>query len=77
MTKQLKLTRRIQKPQEPKIIVNLRRIKRKIMIMNGKGGVGKSTLATNLSIGLALRGYKMELLDCDIHGPTIPTINEN
>ena len=42
--------------------------------MSGKGGVGKSTVAVNLSIGLALRGYKVGLLDCDIHGPTIPTI---
>jgi len=62
------------KPTEPKIIVNLRRIKRKIMIMSGKGGVGKSTIAANLAIGLALHGYRVGLLDCDIHGPTIPTI---
>jgi ATP-binding protein involved in chromosome partitioning len=77
----IKITDRIQsleslykKPQKPKIIVNLRRIKRKIMIMNGKGGIGKSTVAENLAIGLALRGYKVGLLDCDIHGPPIPTI---
>ena len=77
----IKITDRIQpleslskKPHEPKIIVNLRRIKRKIMIMSGKGGVGKSTVAANLAIGLALRGYNVGLLDCDIHGPTIPTI---
>src|SRR5664280_2708805 len=62
------------KPEEPKIIVNLRRIKRKIMIMSGKGGVGKSTVAANLAIGLALHGYRVGLLDYDIHGPTIPTI---
>ncbi|MDD4749017.1 MAG: Mrp/NBP35 family ATP-binding protein [Methanosarcinaceae archaeon] len=62
------------KPEEPKIITNLRRIKRKIMVMSGKGGVGKSTIAANLAAGLALRGYKVGLLDCDIHGPTIPTI---
>ena len=62
------------KPNEPKIIVNLRRIKRKIMIMSGKGGVGKSTVAANLATELTLRGYKVGLLDCDIHGPTIPTI---
>jgi ATP-binding protein involved in chromosome partitioning len=62
------------KPEEPKIIVNLRRIKCKIMIMSGKGGVGKSTVAANLAAGLALRGYRVGLLDCDIHGPTIPTI---
>jgi len=44
------------------------------MIMSGKGGVGKSTVAANLATGLALRGYRVGLLDCDIHGPTIPTI---
>src|SRR5574344_818616 len=62
------------KSTEPKMIVNLRRIKRKILIMSGKGGVGKSTVAANLAIGLALHGYRVGLLDCDIHGPTIPTI---
>ncbi len=62
------------KPTEPKMIVNLRRIKRKILIMSGKGGVGKSTVAANLAIGLALHGYRVGLLDCDIHGPTIPTV---
>ncbi len=62
------------KPEEPKIVVNLRRIKRKIMVMSGKGGVGKSTIAANLAAGLALRGYRVGLLDCDIHGPTVPTI---
>jgi ATP-binding protein involved in chromosome partitioning len=64
----------LKKPEEPKIVVNLRRIRRKIMIMSGKGGVGKSTVAANLATGLALRGYRVGLLDCDIHGPTIPTI---
>lgn len=64
----------LKKPEEPKIVVSLRRIKRKIMIMSGKGGVGKSTVAANLAVGLALRGYRVGLLDCDIHGPTIPTI---
>lgn len=62
------------KPKEPKIVVNLRHIKCKIMIMSGKGGVGKSTVAANLAAELALRGYRVGLLDCDIHGPTIPTI---
>ncbi len=62
------------KPEEPKIVVNLRRIKRKIMVMSGKGGVGKSTISANLAAGLALRGYRVGLLDCDIHGPTIPTV---
>jgi ATP-binding protein involved in chromosome partitioning len=62
------------KPEEPKIVVNLRRIKRKIMVMSGKGGVGKSTIAANLAAELALRGFQVGLLDCDIHGPTVPII---
>jgi ATP-binding protein involved in chromosome partitioning len=75
MTDQVQLLKSLsKKPDEPKIVVNLRRIKRKIMIMSGKGGVGKSTVAANLATELTLRGYKVGLLDCDIHGPTIPTI---
>ena len=42
------------KPTEPKMVINLRRIKRKILIMSGKGGVGKSTVAANLAIGLVM-----------------------
>ncbi|MCG7851833.1 MAG: Mrp/NBP35 family ATP-binding protein, partial [Methanosarcinaceae archaeon] len=60
------------KPEEPKIVTNLRGVKIKIMIMSGKGGVGKSTVAANLAAGLAQRGFKVGLLDSDIHGPTIP-----
>lgn len=60
------------KPEEPKIVTNLRGIKNKIMVMSGKGGVGKSTVAANLAASLAQRGYDVGLLDGDIHGPTIP-----
>ncbi|MBN1134791.1 MAG: Mrp/NBP35 family ATP-binding protein [Methanosarcinaceae archaeon] len=60
------------KPEEPKIITNLRGVKNKIMVMSGKGGVGKSTVAANLAASLAQRGYNVGLLDADIHGPTIP-----
>jgi ATP-binding protein involved in chromosome partitioning len=60
------------KPEEPKIVTNLRGIKKKIMVMSGKGGVGKSTVAANLAAALAQRGYNVGLLDGDIHGPTIP-----
>ena len=48
------------------------RAKRVIAIHSGKGGVGKSTVAANLAIALAHKGYKVGLLDADIHGPSMP-----
>jgi ATP-binding protein involved in chromosome partitioning len=62
----------LKKPEEPKLIRNMRAIKKKIMVMSGKGGVGKSTVAANLAAKLAERGNKVGLLDADIHGPSIP-----
>ena len=52
----------------------LGQIRQKILVLSGKGGVGKSTVATNLAMSLALAGYKVGLLDIDIHGPSIPTL---
>jgi len=50
----------------------LQRIRNKILVMSGKGGVGKSTVAANLAISLMLSVKKVGLLDVDIHGPSIP-----
>lgn len=47
-------------------------IHHKILVMSGKGGVGKSTVAANLAISLALQGRRVGLMDVDIHGPSIP-----
>lgn len=47
---------------------------KKIVVMSGKGGVGKSTIAVNLAFALAMKGYKVGLLDADVHGPTIPKL---
>jgi ATP-binding protein involved in chromosome partitioning len=47
-------------------------IDHRIMVMSGKGGVGKSTVATNLAVSLARRGYQVGILDADVHGPNIP-----
>jgi len=51
---------------------NLARIGLKIVVMSGKGGVGKSTVAVNLAASLAAAGLRTGLLDVDIHGPSVP-----
>ena len=53
---------------------NLQSIKRTLLILSGKGGVGKSTVAVYLAAGLARRGLKVGLMDVDLHGPSIPTM---
>lgn len=50
----------------------LSNIKFKIMVMSGKGGVGKSTFAVNLAAMLGGMGYRVGLIDADIHGPNVP-----
>jgi len=57
---------------QEKIAENLKDVKHKILVMSGKGGVGKSTVAANLALALSMRGAEVGLLDCDMHGPTIP-----
>lgn len=49
-------------------------VKNVLLVMSGKGGVGKSTVATNLSLGLKRLGYRVGLLDADMYGPSIPTM---
>jgi len=57
--------------QENAIKRSLGKIKNKILVMSGKGGVGKSTVSVNLAIGLANKGYKVGLMDVDLHGPDV------
>jgi len=53
---------------------SLNKITHKIVVLSGKGGVGKSTVAVNLALSLALGGKKVGLLDVDFHGPSIPKL---
>jgi Mrp family chromosome partitioning ATPase/predicted Fe-Mo cluster-binding NifX family protein len=50
------------------------RIRHKILVLSGKGGVGKSTVAVNLAMALAMAGKRVGLLDVDIHGPSVPKL---
>ncbi len=59
---------------EQRLADNLAAIKHKIVVMSGKGGVGKSSTAVNLALALVKQGNKVGLLDIDIHGPSIPTL---
>ncbi len=57
--------------QDNAITRSLGKIKHKILVMSGKGGVGKSTVSVNLALGLAKRGHKVGLMDVDLHGPDV------
>jgi ATP-binding protein involved in chromosome partitioning len=50
------------------------KIHHKVMVLSGKGGVGKSTVAVNLAVALALEGKRVGILDLDFHGPSIPKL---
>jgi len=65
-------TKEKQMNMKRKVGENLKKIKHRIAILSGKGGVGKSTVATNLAVKLSTNGKNTGLLDVDIHGPNIP-----
>ncbi len=58
----------------PDIVENMKGIKHKIVILSGKGGVGKTTVATNLAVSFAKRGKSAGIVDVDIYGPNVPKL---
>jgi ATP-binding protein involved in chromosome partitioning len=57
---------------EHRLEEQLQHIRHKLLVMRGKGGVGKTSIAVYLALGLARRGYQVGLLDVDLHGPDVP-----
>jgi ATP-binding protein involved in chromosome partitioning len=60
--------------QQDAVAASMAKVKYKIMVMSGKGGVGKTTVAANLAFALGMQGLEVGLMDADIHGPDIPKI---
>ena len=58
--------------QEQELKTALSKIKYKFIVMSGKGGVGKTSVSVNLGIALGKRGFKVGIMDVDLHGPDVP-----
>jgi ATP-binding protein involved in chromosome partitioning len=71
---QLEAYKQQQTSEQQKLKDAMDKIKQKIAIISGKGGVGKSTVTVNLATAFALKGKRVGVLDADIHGPSVPRL---
>ncbi len=71
---QLEAYKQQQTAQQQKLKERMGKIKHKIAIISGKGGVGKSTVTVNLATAFAAKGFRVGILDADIHGPSVPKL---
>ncbi len=62
----------VQSDQDESVNASLGKIKNKFLVMSGKGGVGKTSVSVNLALALANKGFKVGIMDVDIHGPDVP-----
>jgi Mrp family chromosome partitioning ATPase len=62
----------LQAEKDQAVKVSLGKIKNKIIVMSGKGGVGKTSTTVNLGMALARKGFKVGIMDVDLHGPDVP-----
>jgi Mrp family chromosome partitioning ATPase len=58
--------------QDLAVTESLAKIKNKFIVMSGKGGVGKTSTSVNLAIAVSNRGYRVGIIDVDLHGPDVP-----
>ncbi len=63
-----------QQEQQRRLRDRMGRVRHKVVVLSGKGGVGKSTVAANLAVALAGKGFQVGLLDADMHGPSAPRL---
>jgi ATP-binding protein involved in chromosome partitioning len=71
---QLEAYKKQQTEEQQMLKERMAKIKHKIAIISGKGGVGKSTVTVNLATAFAAKGFKVGVLDADIHGPSVPRL---
>jgi len=64
----------VERKQKERLASHMARIRHKLLVLSGKGGVGKSSVAAGLALELASRGRRTGLLDIDLHGPSIPRL---